>query len=190
MATPQCVRVAGRDMERIAVMHHQGHTPESGHYTATVAPEEDLAYFCDDEEVAPRRQLSWPNGYLIFLRKTSSSDTHPAAVKTDIEERCGGDAPPAPCNDSNASRMEEIDSSEAEAGSIDSEGSDKGMDDQDTDANSRDDTQHAAVEYQVQATECRTTSSRHDDWLHRGALSCRSPVACIHHEGKKNTEAF
>ena len=27
VATPQCVRVAGRDMERIAVMHHQRHTP-------------------------------------------------------------------------------------------------------------------------------------------------------------------
>ena len=27
VATPQCVRVAGRDMERIAVMRHQGHTP-------------------------------------------------------------------------------------------------------------------------------------------------------------------
>ena len=39
VAIPQCVRVAGRDMERIAVIHHQGHTPESGHYTATVAPE-------------------------------------------------------------------------------------------------------------------------------------------------------
>ena len=46
-ATPQCVRVAGRDMERIAVMHHQGHTPESGHYTTTVAPDKDLAYFCN-----------------------------------------------------------------------------------------------------------------------------------------------
>ena len=32
VATPQCVRVAGRDMERIAVMHHQGRTPEFGHY--------------------------------------------------------------------------------------------------------------------------------------------------------------
>ena len=31
VATPPCVSVAGRDMERIAVMHHQGHTPESGH---------------------------------------------------------------------------------------------------------------------------------------------------------------
>ena len=39
VATPQCVRAAGRDMKRIAVMHHQGHTPESGHDTATIAPE-------------------------------------------------------------------------------------------------------------------------------------------------------
>ena len=174
------MRVADTNMERIAVMHHQGHTPESGHYTATVAPEEDLAYCCNDAEVAPRRQLSWPNGYLTFLRKTSSSDTHPTAEETDIEERCSGDAPPEPCNDSNASCIEKIHTSEAEAGGSDSEDNDEGMDDEDTDAE----------KYQVQATECRTTSSRHDDWLHRGALSCRSPVACIHDEGAKNTEAF
>ena len=81
VVTPQCVRVAGKDMERIAVMHHQGHTPESGHYTATVSPEKGWAYFCDDGEVAPQLQLSWPNGYLIFLHNTSSSDTYPAAEK-------------------------------------------------------------------------------------------------------------
>ena len=106
VATPQCVRVAGRDMERNAVIHHEGHTPDSGHYTATVAPQTDLAYVCNDGEVAPLRQLSWSNGYLIFLRKTGSSDTHPAAEETDIEE---------------------LDSSESEAGDIDSEGCDEGM---------------------------------------------------------------
>ena len=106
--------------------------------------------------------MSWPNGYLIFLRKTNSIDTHTAAEETDIEERCGGDAPPAPYNDSNASRIWEIDSSEPEASASDSEGSEEGMDNQDTDANSCVDTHHAAVEYQVQATECRATSSQHD----------------------------
>ena len=82
----------------------------------------------------------------------SSSDTHPAAEETDIEEL-----------DSSGEDIEEP------TGDIDSEGSEEGM---------------------AQATECRATSSRRDDWLHKGALSCRSAVACVHDEGAKNTEAF
>ena len=52
VSTPRSVRVAGKDMERIAVMHHIGHTPESGHYTATVATTEGLVYLCNDDTVA------------------------------------------------------------------------------------------------------------------------------------------
>ena len=89
-----------------------------------------MTYVCNDGEVAPQRQLSWSNGYLIFLHKTSSSDTRPAEEETDIEEL-----------DSSEEDIEEP------AGDIDSEGNEEGM---------------------VQATECRTTSSRHDDWLQRG----------------------
>ena len=45
-----------------------------------------------------------------------------------------------------------MDISQAEAGNNDSEDNGESMDDQDTDAE----------EYQVQATECRATSSQHD----------------------------
>ena len=165
LTTPQYVRVADTSMERVTVMHHDGHTPESGHYTATIAAKEDLSYFCNDEKVAPWRDLSWPNSYLIFLRKTSKSDTHPLATKPNIEEHCSSDAPPEPCNDNSTSHIEDIDTSEAETGSNDSEGNDDGMDDPDADAE----------ECEVQATECRTTSSRHDDWLHRGPFLADLP---------------
>ena len=101
-----------------------------------------------------------------FQPTATAGDTQPAAEETHIEERCSGDAPPEPCNDSNASRIEEVDTSEAEAGGSDSEGNDEGMDDQDT----------YAEEYQVQATECRATSSRHDDWLHRGPFLADLPL--------------
>ena len=186
VATPRCVKVAGRDMERIAVMHHLGHTPDSGHYTATVTTTEGLAYVCDDETVTPWSQQSWQNGYLLFLHRASSSDTHPTA-----EESSCGDAHPAAYESSEASG-EEVVIDEAECCSTDPEGHyesednqgtdandpeghDESEDNQDSDANSRDDAHLAAVEYEVQAMECRATSSRHDDWLHRGPFLADLP---------------
>ena len=78
------VRVAGTEMERIAVTHHSGPTPESGHYSATVATPEGMTYYCNDREVSHRPNTygdhSWCNGYLIFLRRTAGSDLHPAAA--------------------------------------------------------------------------------------------------------------
>ena len=133
-------------------------------------------------------EQSCQNGYLLFFARASSGDKHPTAEESMNAERSCGDALHAACSDSDASR-EEVDSNEAELCSSDLEGHDESEDNLDTDANdteghdesdadqanSRDDAHHAAVEYQVQAIECRATSSRHDDWLHRGPFLADLP---------------
>ena len=65
------------DMQRIDVMHHAGHTPASGHYTATVQTVDGMAYHCNDAEVTDRPDLlvqPWQNSYLLFLENPHVSD--------------------------------------------------------------------------------------------------------------------
>lgn len=80
-ATDLCVSVRADhgpiDMQRIAVVHHAGHTPASGHYTATVLTVDGMAYHCNDAEVTDRPDLlvqSWQNSYLLFVENPHVSD--------------------------------------------------------------------------------------------------------------------
>ena len=66
------VRVAGSDMQRVAVTHHIGDAADSGHYTATVATEKGEVYDCNDSIICRRSELCdrlWHNSYLSFLHK-------------------------------------------------------------------------------------------------------------------------
>ena len=82
LASEARVRLSGKDLNRFAVVHHTGATPNSGHYTATVATQE-MAYYCDDSRIAAQPDLftsAWQNAYLIFLQNSGrSGDPHPAA---------------------------------------------------------------------------------------------------------------
>ena len=56
-ATPPQVRIAGTAMQRVAVLHHSGHTPNSGHHTCAVAKPEGMAYQCNDATISPQPGL-------------------------------------------------------------------------------------------------------------------------------------
>ena len=69
------VRLSGTDLDRFAAVHHMGETPNSGHYTATVATK-TMAYDCDDRFVgslADGLANAWQNTYLVFLQNPSAS---------------------------------------------------------------------------------------------------------------------
>jgi hypothetical protein len=102
------VRMGTSDMHRFAVTHHTGHTPNSGHYTATVTSLEGMTYYCDDPAISPRPDLSaatWQNSFLIFLENPKAceqasnsaggcGDADHAANSMEVEA-CG-DIRPAP----------------------------------------------------------------------------------------------
>jgi len=70
------MRVLGTELQRIAVVHHEGDSPASGHYTSTVATQSGQAYHCNDIQViALKPNLNaWENGYLIFLQADRGCD--------------------------------------------------------------------------------------------------------------------
>ena len=63
----------------------------------------------------------------------------------------------------------------------DDDGTDSDADEQSSEEGSQGDTHPTAggvagePEYTVQATDCRVTSTRHDDWLHRGPFLADVP---------------
>ena len=76
------MRVSGTDLKRIAVVHHAGYTPASGHYTSTVATQGSQTYHCNDRHIALQPNLDarqWENGYLIFLQVDKDCDTQHSA---------------------------------------------------------------------------------------------------------------
>ena len=48
------VHICGVDLQRVGVTQHTGRTPESGHYTATVATDEGSNYDCNDSRIVRR----------------------------------------------------------------------------------------------------------------------------------------
>ena len=73
--TGPSVLVSGTELQRIAVVHHAGHTPETGHYTATVATQDGHTYHCNDHVIELKPNLNaWENGYLIFLQVNRDCD--------------------------------------------------------------------------------------------------------------------
>ena len=72
------VHIGGIAMQRIAVTHHRGRTPESGHYTATVATPDGGIYDCDDSIISHLPQSSdklWHNSYLSFLHNGEARES-------------------------------------------------------------------------------------------------------------------
>ncbi len=245
------VRISGTDMQRFAVTHHAGHTPYSGHYTATVTTQEGMTYYCDDSVTCIRPDLCaspWPNSYLIFLCKllgeaqvpsiAGSCDEAPLAVNCGALDPSGERQDDPECNESTCSQSilnsavhcsdthpaanSVADTMEVEvhnfangcedlhlaatscdllgeaqvpssAGSCDeaplaancgaldpsresqhAEECDEGIDDEGIDDENIAD-EGTAEACAVHATECRVTSSRHDDWLHRGPFLADLP---------------
>lgn len=81
LAAELCVSVRADDgpidMQRIAVMHHAGHTPASGHHTATVQTVDGMAFHCNDAEVTVRPDLMvqpWQKQLFAVSRKPAASD--------------------------------------------------------------------------------------------------------------------
>ena len=148
--TAASVRVYGTNMQRVADTHHIGHTPESGHYNATVATSTSGTYLCDDVVIKDQFNLAaqpWHNSYLIFLRRDGCGDLPHAAKGEDPngeELRDDIDQIDVSCDDPDESNDG---CGEAHLAAEDIRGE---------------------AECPMQATECRVTSSRHDDWLHRG----------------------
>ena len=89
----------------MAAVHHEGATPDSGHYTATVTTAQ-MAYRCDDLIVDAKQELlanAWSDAYLIFLRNSIAS----------IFEPCGD---PHPARDPRAAAADEFVSGQQDAG--------------------------------------------------------------------------
>jgi hypothetical protein len=133
-----------------------------------------MAYSCDDSETAPHLDLlvdTWDNAYLIFYQNSSgdpAADPHLATNATLASGDCGDPHPAA--NAAPSSGVDEreqhenvADDGENENGETDDEtqsgGSNADNDEQDT----------------LQAVQCMVTSTRHDDWLHRGPFLADLP---------------
>ena len=149
------VHIGNIAMQRVAVTHHTGRTPESGHYTATVATPDGGIYDCNDCIISRKPESSqqlWHNSYLSFLHNGEARD-----------ERQPADSNPAEVNQSNPAEdaCEEGDDGSEQNDTID-------------DVNDPENTMDVA-ECNVQAIECHATSTRHDDWLHRGAFLADLP---------------
>ena len=83
------LRLSGAQLRRIAVVHHTGQTPTSGHYTCTVTTRSKQTYLCNDETITPKPELSaqaWDNSYLIFLETDQRGDLHPAQLEAEDEQ--------------------------------------------------------------------------------------------------------
>ena len=196
-ATHEHVCVAGTVMQRIAVIHHAGHTPNSGHYTCTVATPEGMAYRCNDASISQQPNLMaqpWQNSYLVFLQRDSSGDIHQTAesaaestesvrsdsqltdsdveVLSECREVSDADADDT-ASDGDEYKDEKVDSTSDDSHHADTEFTNFSEDEDDDVACS--DPHHVETEPTMQATECRVTASRHDDWLHRGPFLADMP---------------
>ena len=195
-STDAVIRVSGVDLHRFAVAHHMGHTPESGHYTATVATPEEMVYYCDDDTVTLKPDLSsesWHNSYLVFLRKSHAQvqalgghpengrhrpevedcgDTHPAA---DLRPEAANSAAAAVDSMEVADGVPAAEANSTDALRIGGESDDSEDDKESLDDSDEDDMNRNADQYILQAAECRVTSTRHDDWLHRGPFLADLP---------------
>jgi hypothetical protein len=95
--TEAIVRLSGKELQRVAVLHHTGHSPESGHYTCTLTTEGGQTYHCNDETISSKldlSELSWQNSYLVFLQVKPHGDAqHTEDHRDDVSLIC--DAHPA-----------------------------------------------------------------------------------------------
>ena len=196
-ATHQHVCVAGTVMQRVAVIHHAGHTPNSGHYTCTVATPEGMAYRCNDASISQQPNLMaqpWQNSYLIFLQRDSSGDIHHIAesiaestesvrsdsqlTDSDVEvlsecREVSDDDADDTASDGDEYKDEKVDSTSDDSHHADTEFTSASEDEDDNVACS--DPHHVETEPTMQAAECRVTATRHDDWLHRGPFLADMP---------------
>ena len=183
-ATHANVSVCGNVLQRVAAVQHIGHTPESGHYTSTVVSRDGVAYRCNDEAITSEPHLCegpWQNCYLVFLQRDGSSDSHSAAASLEAapagrktsEECCNdlhfaatdGDA----LSDGVDCANDAGDEARSEEDYCDDEDKDnQGGQDTENAENACGDSHPAETGPTMQATDCRVTSTRHDDWLHRG----------------------
>jgi len=72
------VHIAGIAMQRVAVTHHTGRTPDSGHYTATVATPDGRIYDCNDATIFRQPESCdklWQNSYLSFLHNGEARES-------------------------------------------------------------------------------------------------------------------
>ena len=137
--------LAGADFDRFAAVHHLGPSTTQGHYTATVATE-DMAYYCDDSQVDPRPQAAasaWDDCFLMFFQNPSAN----------LGRLCSGVHP--------AQGNEQEDEQEEQEKVEDEEEDEQEEGEEPEDEEGED-------PCTLEASECRVTSSRHDDWLHRG----------------------
>lgn len=148
IAVEPCVQYVDTDLVRFAAVHHSGLSPTSGHYTATVVSD-DVAYHCDDYSVVLRPQgaeRAWNDCFLMFFQNPS---VNLAALGSETH----------PPQQHGSEDEEEGEGDEGEE-SVDEDGHEDAEGD---------------GQCTFQAAECRVTSSRHDDWLHRGAYLADLP---------------
>ena len=173
------VRLSGTDLQRVASVHHTGVTTTSGHYTATVATQASV-FHCDDSIVTEHPHLfteAWSNAFLILYRNNEASvlqqcgDSLSAANSVvidsdeDSEHSCGDIQE---C--SKAAQADPTDSSDPHNAHDATGESEEDNDDAEDDENknNKDDCKLESAELQAGIT-------RHDDWLHRGALLADLP---------------
>ena len=130
--------LAGLDFHRFAAVHHWGPSPTQGRYTATVATD-DTEYYCDDSRVLERPECAASTWNDCFLMFFQNPSAN-------LGRLCSG-IHPAQANEQEGEHEEKEGAEDEER-----DEQEEGEDDQCT----------------LQAAECRVTSSRHDDWLHRG----------------------
>ena len=69
------LRLSGRNLHRVAAVHHTGETTTSGHYTATVATQAS-AFHCDDPNVTEQLHLFTDAWSKAFLTVFTSAAVH------------------------------------------------------------------------------------------------------------------
>ena len=198
--THEHVCVAGTVMQRIAVIHHAGHTPNSGHYTCTVATPEGMAYRCNDASISQQSNLRaepWKNSYLVFLQRDSSGAIHHTteseaesteSIRSDsqladsdvevLSDNADGkvfnDGADDTASDGDEHKDEKADSTSDDSHHADTEFTNS-SEDEDEDIECSDHKYYVETEPTMHASECRVTASRHDDWLHRGPFLADIP---------------
>ena len=133
-------------MDRIAAIHLDGNAPDDGHYTATVTTCNGETYLCNDEIIRSQRYQTcqpWENCFLLFLHRRMNyvKQEEITEKEDDDEEHLQEDAeslPPVECEDVDHESKADV----VTAGNAD--------------------------EATMHGTELRATSTRFDDWLHRG----------------------
>ena len=155
-----------------------------------------MVYYCDDDTVTLKPDLSsesWHNSYLVFLRKSHAQvqalgghpengrhrpevedcgDTHPAA---DLRPEAANSAAAAVDSMEVADGVPAAEANSTDALRIGGESDDSEDDKESLDDSDEDDMNRNADQYILQAAECRVTSTRHDDWLHRGPFLADLP---------------